>query len=211
MRKSCIKKIGVYFIVLFIIFLVIIKLDNKNNVENNAGNQNNETAEIHGDVQKPNNVVNIEIDKDNLIYSVAVLDNFDDGKKLSTEQYLQVVYNAISNKYIDFDDKIENNQIPEQLVNSLVYKIFGVELQENISINGMEYADRVYKISPKRSGYIYLIQNKTIDSAAGTSYESFDLYKEYASGSEQYMGRYTVSTVQNTVTGETYIKSLRRD
>ena len=130
MRKSSIKRIGICLIFIAVIFVIVCKygkFDNANNEENNTENQNNEIVEIKGDVQKPNNVIDIDIDKENLIYSVAILGTFDDGKKLSTEQYLQVVYNAISNKYIDLGDEIEDNKVSEQIVNSLVYKIFGVE------------------------------------------------------------------------------------
>lgn len=226
MKKLNIKKISI-LIIIILIFMGIgyaIPINNQNgkNEAKQMAQQVNETEqrveqpkgqteeETENDIEKPEDIFNIEISLENQIYSVAVLDSFENGKKLTTDQYLKVIYNGICNGYIKIDDVKEKNEISEEQANNIVYTIFGAELNEKKSIDGMKYDNGTYKITPKRAEYVYMIENISRDSAAGTSYTEFDLYKELVSGEEQYIGKYTMSNVQNTVTGESYIKSLKK-
>ena len=218
MKKNSIKSIVLLILIILVAVGVGYKLAKNENqsIHNNGSNETiiekiqDETSKNEGDEVKPKDIQNIDISIENQIYSVAVLEDFSDGNNLSTEQYLKVVHESIANGYINLPNVIEKKEISEELVNSIVYKIFGVELKENKSIDGMEYKDGVYKIETKRSGFIFLIQDKTTDSAAGTAYTKFKLFKEFASGKEDYLGEYEILMVHNTVTGEPYIKSFKK-
>ncbi len=228
MKELNIKKVIVLIIIVLIAIGIGYSIPKKNQEqtdENEAvqtAEQANETDQqveqpkgqteekTENDKEKPADIVRVEISTENQIYAAAILNNFENGKNLTTDQYLEVVYNAICNGYIKIDSVKEKNEISKEQVNNIVYTMFGTELNENKSIDGMKYDNGMYKISPKKAGYVYMTENISRDSAAGTSYTEFDLYKEYASGQEEYMGKYTMSTVQNTVTGESYIKSFKK-
>ncbi|MBR2743811.1 MAG: hypothetical protein IKE01_00740 [Clostridia bacterium] len=212
MKKVNIKSIMLMMLIVIAAMGIGYKLatNKDNNKDDVVEEAQNEIIKQEEDTIKPKKIQSIDISMENQIYCAAILGDFEEGKKLSTDQYLSVVHNGIANGYINLPDVIEKKEISEEIVNSIVYKIFGIELAENKSTEGMEYNDGKYKIDTKRAGYIFLIQDKTTDSAAGTAYTIFNLYKEFASGKEEHVGKYEVSRVQNTVTGESYIKSLKK-
>ena len=218
MRKLNIKKVVVLIAIILISIGIGYTISNKNErdkykKEAEQTEQVEQTEEkniANNDQEKPRKINTIEISTENQIYAIATLGSFENGKELTVNQYLEVVYNGICNGYIKIGEVKEKNEISEEQVNNIVYSIFGIELNENKSIEGMEYRDGVYKIYPQRLDYIYMIENISRDSAAGSSYIEFDLYKELASGQEQYMGRYTLVTVNNTITGESYIRSFEK-
>lgn len=209
---NILKKI--IFIIVILAILIIgffeIKSKKNNNETNNEVEQQIENNGEYFDLEVPDTVDEFEITQENQIYSSIILNEFENGKSLTTEQYLTVVCNALANGYVTIENN-ESNIYTDTQINSIVYNIFGVELKENKSVNGLNYENGVYKLEKQPDDYIYEMKNSQYDVAAGTAYLEFELYKEKASGEEEYIGIYSAKITQNTVNGNMYIQSLQQE
>lgn len=208
---NILKKI--IFIIVILVILIIgffeIKSKKINNENNNEVEQQIENNGENFDLEVPDTVDEFEITQENQIYSSIILNEFEDGKNLTTEQYLTVVCNALANGYVTIANN-ESNIYTDTQINSIVYNIFGVELKENKSVNGLDYENGVYKLKKQPDDYIYEMKNLQYDAATGIAYLEFELYKEKASGEEEDIGRYSTKIMQNTVTGNMYIQSIQK-
>lgn len=148
------------------------------------------------DEEPPEEIDYINISNENKILSCYVLGEFENGQTLSTEEYLNVVYSALNNGYVDSNkDSFSENEI-----NNIIYSIFNVKLSENKSINGLEYKNGKYELKKTDKQNIVLI-NSERGTAAGS------VYIEYEIDGSTYIARLNT----NTVTGEFYIQSIRKD
>lgn len=167
--------------------------DIQNDVNDNNSNQKNTNKE---DEQTPEDINYMEMSYDNKISSSFILGEFNNGKELSTEQYLKVVYNALNKGYISSN----KTNYSEEEINNIVYSIFNVKLNEHKSIEGLTYTQGIYTLKKTESPKIEL-SNVQKDVAAGNTYVEFDV-----NGTS-----YIAKLGTNTLTGETYIISIIED
>ena len=114
MEKSNSNKVNMVVIVLLVLiivgltFFVGYKLHwfgNENNVNDNVLNNTVVTGTISGDdsndkEELSDKVKKIEISGEELLNILLDTAPFDDGTKLPTQQYLEIVYNALNENYI---------------------------------------------------------------------------------------------------------------
>lgn len=209
---SKIKKICMIFLVTLILILIIGFVNRRDNFIDWKKNEiyvKNASEMINIDKEKPKSIFELNMSLENKALSVIVLDVFEDGNNLSPEQYLNVVYNALISGYVTFEGKTNNFEYTEAEINSIVYNIFGVELAENKSINGLKYENGTYILEPTNEDSILVIKNLERDVAAGTAYIEFDLYKENSFMNHEYKGKYIITMNQNTETSDKYVKSMK--
>lgn len=218
-RKKIVWIIFLAILLIIIIFGINKMNDNNKNsltnsqeniINNDENNSNIEitTATVSPDEDIPEDIKLIKMSQEDKMYSVLVLDSFENGKTLTTEQYLNVVYNALNYGYISVNKKMKDNKYTEDEINNIVYTIFGTKLKENKSIQGLKYQDGIYEFEPLDDDLKHIIKNSEAGAAAGNVYVEFELYMENILGSQEYKGKYTIILGQNTETGERYIKSM---
>lgn len=161
---------------------------NYNSIKQKSNNNEDKTT--------PKDINYMKISNENKICSSYILGKFENGKELSTEQYLKVAYNALNNGYI----LSNKTNYSEEEINNIVYSIFNVKLNEHKSIEGLTYTKGIYTLKKVESKKIEL-NNVQNDVAAGNTYVEFDI-----NGMS-----YTAKLGTNTLTGETYIISLIED
>ena len=211
----CIISIIIFVVGVFLVLNKVITKDsakvdetlNDNNVDSTANITTRVT--VH-DEDIPNNVDVLNMTEEEKLYSALILETFENGKNLTTEQYLKVVYNAIDQKYVKISKETSSNTYTEEEINNIIYTIFGVELSENKSIQGLKYENGTYQyVSNSTEEYnIPIIEKLEEGAAAGTIYSEFELYYEDMNGNKNYKGKYKAAIGQNTETGERYIKSI---
>ena len=203
------KKMVISFIVIFLIIIVLfgfIKIKNKreyNNellqnqiVQNQIELSEREANYKQEDEEKPEEINNVEIDETKQILGCMILGEFNNSGVLTEEELLAVIYNLINGDIV----KINNNSITKQEVNDLIYKMFNRSISDNVNIDNMQYSDGKYIVT-KKSKDIGKITDEEYNVAAGTALMSF----EY--NSQRYIARFAT----NTVTGERYIQSIKKD
>lgn len=167
---------------------------NNNTIQNVVNDNNNEQKNTNKeDEQTPDDINYMEMSYDNKIISSYILGEFNNGKELSTEQYLKVVYNALNNGYISSN----KTNYSEEEINNIVYSIFNVKLNEHKSVEGLTYTKGIYTLKKTESQKIELT-NVQKDVAAGNTYVEFEVNGE----------SYIAKLGTNTLTGETYIISI---
>ena len=181
-----------------------------NNTENKTANIIIENA--IPDEEKPEEITTFNMTEENKLKSVLILNEFNNGKILSTEQYLKVAYNVIDNSYID--SKKEKNIYSKEEINNIIYTIFGVTLQDDKSINGLEQ-DEDGNYVFKKNSELSLNENLKIeeledDVAAGTVYSNFKLYSINDKNEKKYIGDFVAEIGQNTESSDRYIKSIKK-
>lgn len=192
-KKRLVCVLLIILIVVFGIFKILKSRDVKE--ENNTENQVVEIiSDSPADEETPDVIDYINISNENKILACSVLGEFDNGKNLSIEQYLSVVYNALNSGYIGNNSKITYS---EEEVKNIVYSIFNVELTENKSVEGLNYSEGVYKLD-KNTSKKEELQNVESDVAAGS------LYMMYEFNGNKYIAKLTT----NGVTGENYVSSI---
>ena len=170
---------------------------NDNTIENDVNDNNNEQNNTNKeDKQTPEDINYMEMSYDNKISCSFILGEFNNGKELSTEQYLKVVYNVLNNGYISSN----KTNYSEEEINNIVYSIFNVKLNEHKSVEGLTYTKGIYTLK-KTEGKKIELSNVQKDVAAGNTYVEFDV-----NGTS-----YIAKLGTNTLTGETYIISIIED
>lgn len=160
------------------------KNNNKNNTGNNSVTSDNTINNTNGNINvNEKNIKKIDIDDNALVEILKYEEPFSNGQSLGNQRYLQIVYNAINEGYVVFDedrnaDSGESKvKYTENEINSIIYTIFGVTLTKNENFGSvMNYKDGVYTIEFSDRG-TPAIEAKNIegDVAAGTRYITFDL------------------------------------
>lgn len=148
------------------------------------------------DEETPEDIIYIELDNEQKILSCYCLGEFENGQTLSSENYLKVAYSALNNGYV----KSNKTTFSEEEINNIVYSIFGVKLPENSSIENLEYKNGKYIFKKTETENVKL-ENLERGTAAGS------VFLEYEINGEFYISKITT----NTVTGENYIQSIRKD
>lgn len=220
-RKT--KIICIILIIIFVVgaFLVLNKIITKNYTkvdETLSDNNVDFTANITTRVKVPDEDIPNDVDVLNMtekekLYGALILETFENGKNLTTEQYLKVAYNAINQKYVKISKETNSNTYTEEEINNIVYTIFGVELSENKSIQGLKYENGTYQyVSNNTEKYnVPIIEKLEEGAAAGTIYAEFELYYNDMNGNKNYKGKYKAAIGQNTETGERFIKSISKN
>lgn len=192
------KKGNSFSIIFIVILIIVVVLISKNNSKKDLNNNTqNQVIEIISntlpDEETPEEIIYIDLNNEEKVKCCAMLGTFDDGKALTTEQYLKVVYNAINYGYVSSS----NDKYTEQEIEDIVYTIFNVELNENKSIDGLKYENGYYTIERKlgQRQELNIIESGT---AVGSVYIMYEL-----EGSN-YIARLTT----NGVTGKNYISSI---
>ena len=164
-----------------------------NDIDNEMTQHKNNSIE---DIQTPEDIDYVEINNENKICSSFILGEFNNGRELSTEQYLKVVYNALNNGYISSN----KTNYSEEEINNFVYSIFNVKLNEHKSVEGLTYTKGIYTVK-KTEGQKIELTNIQKDVAAGNTYVEFEVNGE----------KYVAKLGTNTITGETYVASIIED
>lgn len=151
----------------------------------------------------------INLSDENLAYAVSELNNFSDGMKLTTDDYMRVAYNMINDKIV----KIENDSdlkgtinVSEDEINNIIYSIFGVKLNKQGSYGDvLKYQNSQYILQKSDRGSSPVIKNISTDIAAGTKYITYDLYISDYTNTETYKGKFELA-VSNS---DGYVKSKK--
>ena len=191
MKKN--KKIIYILLIILVIIIISVIIKNKksniivNNTENKTANIMIENAVP--DEEKPEEITTFNMTEENKLKSVLILNEFNNGKNLSTEQ-------------------------SKEEINNIIYTIFGVTLQDDKSINGLEQdedGNYVFKKNPELSLNENLkIEELEDDVAAGTVYSNFKLYSINDKNEKKYIGDFVAEIGQNTESSDRYIKSISR-
>ena len=171
------------------------KIEEKDSKEKTEENNDQKNQANNTTTQKGIN--KIYLSDANLIYAVSELNDFTNGMKLSTNEYMSVAYNMINDGKI----KIENDSdeigvlgVPEDEINSIIYTIFGIKLNEHDSVGSvLKYENGQYILEKSDRGIFPIIRNIKTDIAAGTRYIIYDMYTEDYAGKESYRGRYQLA------------------
>ena len=171
------------------------KIEEKDSKEKTEENNDQKNQANNTTAQKGIN--KIYLSDANLIYAVSELNDFTNGMKLSTNEYMSVAYNMINDGKI----KIENDSdeigvlgVPEDEINSIIYTIFGIKLNEHDSVGSvLKYENGQYILEKSDRGIFPIIRNIKTDIAAGTRYIIYDMYTEDYAGKESYRGRYQLA------------------
>ena len=171
------------------------KIEEKDSKEKTEENNDQKNQANNTTAQKGIN--KIYLSDANLIYAVSELNDFTNGMKLSTNEYMSVAYNMINDGKI----KIENDSdeigvlgVPEDEINSIIYTIFGIKLNEHDSVGSvLKYENGQYILEKSDRGIFPIIRNIETDVAAGTRYITYDMYTEDYAGKESYRGRYLLA------------------
>ena len=110
---------------------------------------------------------------------------------------MSVAYNMINDGKI----KIENDSdeigvlgVPEDEINSIIYTIFGIKLNQHDSVGSvLKYENGQYILEKSDRGIFPIIRNIKTYIAAGTRYIIYDMYTEDYAGKESYRGRYQLA------------------
>lgn len=148
------------------------------------------------DEEKPEDVIYVEMSNENKVLSCYCLGEFENGQSLSAEYYLKAAYSALNNGYVES----KKTTFSEEEINNIVYSIFGVQIPENATIENLEYKDGKYLFKRTEKQNVYL-ENLERGTAAGST------FLEYEIDGESYIAKITT----NTVTGENYIQSVRKE
>lgn len=182
-----------------------------NNITNNKinnVNKNTTSNTTKNETSSDTKTVNeIEISLENKILCVAQLQDFNDGKKLTTDQYLNAAYTAINRGYVNLNKT--NNTYTVDEINSIIYTLFGRKLSENKSIAGLKYKNGVYEFDGADGDAVPVAKNIEEDVAAGTVYVNYDLYYASDNNDDEYKGKYFISLGKNTENGKEYITSKK--
>ena len=171
------------------------KIEEKDSKEKTEENNDQKNQANNTTAQKGIN--KIYLSDANLIYAVSELNDFTNGMKLSTNEYMSVAYNMINDGKI----KIENDSdeigvlgVPKDEINSIIYTIFGIKLNEHDSVGSvLKYENGQYILEKSDRGIFPIIRNIKTDIAAGTRYIIYDMYTEDYAGKESYRGRYQLA------------------
>lgn len=171
------------------------KIEEKDSKEKTE--ENNEQKNQANNTTAQKGINKIYLSDANLIYAVSELNDFTNGMKLSTNEYMSVAYNMINDGKI----KIENDSdeigvlgVPEDEINSIIYTIFGIKLNEHDSVGSvLKYENGQYILEKSDRGIFPIIRNIKTDIAAGTRYIIYDMYTEDYAGKESYRGRYQLA------------------
>ncbi len=195
-KLNKIKLISTIVILTAIAYFVFILISTKTSkvVEDIPDIQIKEGAIV--DEEKPEDVIYVEMNNENKILSCYCLGEFENGQSLSAEYYLKAAYSALNNGFVES----RKTKFSEEEINNIVYSIFGVQLPENISIENLEYKDGKYILKKTEKQNVYL-ENLERGTAAGST------FLEYEIEGESYIAKITT----NTVTGENYIQSVRKE
>ena len=175
----------------------------ENNVSENKKIEENETKDKTENETKneKKGISKINLSDEDLVYAVSELNDFSNGMKLPTDDYIFVAYNMINDKRV----KAENDSdlvgvigVSESEINSIIYSIFGVKLNEHGSYgNVLKYENGQYILEKSDRGSRQVIKNINTDIAAGTKYITYDYYTKDNTGKETYRGRFQLA-VSNT-------------
>ena len=148
------------------------------------------------DEEKPDDVIYVKMNNENKILSCYCLGEFENGQTLSSEYYLKAAYSALNNGFVES----KKTTFSEEEINNIVYSIFGVQLPENTSIENFEYKDGKY-ILKKTEKQNVTLENLERGTAAGSTFLEYEIDGDF----------YIAKITTNTVTGENYIQSIRKD
>lgn len=148
------------------------------------------------DEEKPDDVIYVKMNNENKILSCYCLGEFENGQTLSSEYYLKAAYSALNNGFVES----KKTAFSEEEINNIVYSIFGVQLPENTSIENFEYKDGKY-ILKKTEKQNVTLENLERGTAAGSTFLEYEIDGDF----------YIAKITTNTVTGENYIQSIRKD
>ena len=174
-------------------FTIIFK---KKDLDNTTDRENIVTEIISNtapDEETPEKILYLNMSNEEKVKCCSMLGTFENGKELTTDQYLQVVYNALNSNIIGGN----KNSYSEGEIKNIVYSIFNVELTENKSVDGLKYSNGIYEIERKEIKK-YELENIESGVAAG------NLYMVYKFDKSNYIAK--LST--NGVTGENYVSSI---
>lgn len=199
MRKKKLNKIKlictivILAVIAYFIFDLIVAKSSKV-VEDIPDVQIKEGAIV--DEEKPEDVIYVEMSNENKILSCYCLGEFENGQSLSSEYYLKAAYSALNNGFVE----AKKTTFSEEEINNIVYSIFGVKLPENISIDNLEYKNGKY-ILKKTERQNLSLENLERGTAAGSTFLEYEIDGEF----------YIAKITTNTVTGENYIQSIKKD
>lgn len=178
------------------------KNNNKNNNEDNVAISDNTINNTDGNINvNKKNIKKMDIDDNALVEIFKYEEPFSNGQSLDNQRYLQIVYNAINEGYIIFDEDRRPDsgkskvKYTENEINSIIYTIFGVTLSKNENFGSvMEYKDGVYTIEFSDRGTIATeATNIESDAAAGTHFITFDVAThELDTDDKEKLGTYAI-------------------
>lgn len=193
------KKIFTFLIIILLViglvFLTKKLFEDKEVEANNIAVSNN--IEIISntvpDEEKDEEIKYIKLSNDDKVGACSILGTFENGKDLTTEQYLKVASNALSSGYI----KSDKTTYTENEINNIIYSIFDVKINGSQSVEGLSYSNGIYTLEKKGNAKanIEVLENGT---AAGS------VYSMYILDGKTYIAKLTT----NGVTGENYVSSV---
>lgn len=215
------KKLDIILIIILIIILVgggytIVILNNKIDENKEISSQNkssanpniNETNQVLEGKKEGTNIKDFSMDNLEVILSALEgIPDFEDRKMLSAEECLLVAYTVLNNGYIEYDTK--DNKLTESEMNSIVNKIFNIQLREHKSIPGLIYKSGEYQILRATGDAVPVVKNiKIVSSNGNTKTVEYDLYLESVISDEpQFSSKYKAIIKLNSQTGNYYIES----
>lgn len=215
------KKLNIILIIILIIILVvggytIVRLNNEIDEHKESNYQNksstktnvNKTNQILEGKLEGTNIKEFSIDNlEGILSALEGIPDFEDGKMLNVEEYLLVAYTVLNNGYIEYDTK--DNKFTESEMNSIVYKIFDVQLKEHKSVQGLIYKNGEYEFLGSTGDAVPVVKNiKIVSSNENTKTVEYDLYLESVMSDEpQFSAKYKTVIKLNSQTGNYYIES----
>lgn len=203
MRRLNKKRVVCMAMIFFIIIascLIIFREKDPKIEENNVQNENSIVEIVSDDApdeETPEEIVYINMNNEEKIKCCSILGTFENGKKLSDEQYLKVAYNAINCGYVNSNKTVYS----KSEIDNIVYSIFNVTLINDQSIDGLSYDNGKYTYEGNVKSNVSSYETIESGNAAGNTYVM------YSMNNKRYIARLTA----NGVTGEVYISSIAED
>ena len=180
-----------------------------NIVNNSVGTNTIENNNHDNEPTSSEKIKKIEISGEELLNILLDTAPFDDGTNLSTQQYLEIVYNALNENYIsEYKNRREKGkdsaEYTAEEINGIVYSLFGVTMPNNESMgSALVYKNGKYTLQfSDRGTSVPIAKNVENDVAAGSIYITYDLYYK-GDGDEVLEGNFTIR--KSSVT--TFVKS----
>ena len=140
----------------------------------------NETKMPNNEKSTKKQINKLNLSDENLAYAVSDLNDFSDGMKLTTDDYMLVAYNMINDKIVKVkndSDEVGVIGVSEDEINSIIYSIFGLKSTAHGSFGDvLKYQNGQYILEKSDRGSSPVIKNISTDIAAGTKYITYDLY-----------------------------------